>query len=147
MSLDYLSRAIDEGAPSPTVSLRVLGSDRDPGDLPLESLRIREEGRPRALTHLVGKGLLAARDDASGRDTRQTPACSAPAAILETPVSGRDILGGVTQFAIRPLIRGYEQLILKTERGRVIEGARLEIALAVCDGVLQISMTVAKPTT
>ena len=28
------------------------------------------------------------------------------AAILETPVSGRDTLGGVTQFAIRPLIRG-----------------------------------------
>ena len=30
---------------------------------------------------------------------------------------------------------------------RVVEGARLEIALAVCDGVLQISITVAKPTT
>src|SRR6266542_2935711 len=33
-----------------TVSLRGLGNGRDPGDLPLESLRIREEGRPRALT-------------------------------------------------------------------------------------------------
>ena len=32
-------------------------------------------------------------------------------------------------------------------RGCLIEGARLEIALAVCDGVLQISITVAKPTT
>jgi len=30
---------------------------------------------------------------------------------------------------------------------RVVEGARLEIALAVCDGVLQISITVAKPAT
>ena len=30
---------------------------------------------------------------------------------------------------------------------RVVEGARLEIALAICDGVLQISITVAKPTT
>jgi len=30
---------------------------------------------------------------------------------------------------------------------RVVEGARLEIALTVCDGVLQISITVAKPTT
>jgi hypothetical protein len=29
----------------------------------------------------------------------------------------------------------------------VVEGARLEIALTVCDGVLQISITVAKPTT
>ena len=30
---------------------------------------------------------------------------------------------------------------------RVVEGARLEIALAICDGVLQISITVAKPAT
>jgi len=29
----------------------------------------------------------------------------------------------------------------------VVEGARLEIALAVCDGVVQISITVAKTTT
>jgi hypothetical protein len=28
---------------------------------------------------------------------------------------------------------------------RVVEGARLEIALTVCDGVLQISITVADP--
>ena len=28
---------------------------------------------------------------------------------------------------------------------RVVEGARLEIALTICDGVLQISITVAKP--
>src|SRR5712692_9655162 len=64
----YLSRAIEEGAPSRTVSLRGLGNGRDPCDLPLESLRIREEGRPRALTHPVGKDLLVARDDA--RDNR-----------------------------------------------------------------------------
>jgi hypothetical protein len=32
-------------------------------------------------------------------------------------------------------------------RLRVVEGARLEIALAVCDGVLRISITVAKSTT
>jgi hypothetical protein len=39
-------------------------------------------------------------------------------------------------------------LILKIRRDvRVVEGARLEIALTVCDGVLQISITVAKPTT
>src|SRR2546422_5745059 len=68
LSLDYVSNAIDEGAPSPTVSLQVLGSGRDLCDLPLESLRIREEGRPRALAHLVGKDLLVARDDA--RDNR-----------------------------------------------------------------------------
>jgi hypothetical protein len=30
---------------------------------------------------------------------------------------------------------------------RVVEGARLEIALAICDGVLQILITVTKPTT
>ena len=38
-------------------------------------------------------------------------------------------------------------LILKWRDVRVVEGARLEIALTVCDGVLQISITVAKPTT
>src|SRR5437867_11870763 len=68
LSLDYFSKAIDQGAPSPTVSLRGLRYGRDPSDLPRESLRIREEGRPRALTHLVGKDLLVARDDA--RDNR-----------------------------------------------------------------------------
>jgi hypothetical protein len=43
---DDCSKTIDEDAPSPTVSLRGSGHDRDPSDLPLESLRIREEGRP-----------------------------------------------------------------------------------------------------
>ena len=36
-------------------------------------------------------------------------------------------------------------LILKWRDVRVVEGARLEIALTVCDGVLQISITVADP--
>jgi hypothetical protein len=40
-----------------------------------------------------------------------------------------------------------KSLILKWRDVRVVEGARLEIALTVCDGVLQISITVAKPTT
>jgi hypothetical protein len=35
---------------------------------------------------------------------------------------------------------------LHTQHGQV-EGARLEIALTVCDGVLQISITVADPET
>ena len=42
---------------------------------------------------------------------------------------------------------GRKPLILKRRDVRVVEGARLEIALAVCDGVLRISITVAKPTT
>jgi hypothetical protein len=44
---------------------------------------------------------------------------------------------------------GCPERMKRVERrdGRVVEGARLEIALAVCDGVLQISITVAKPTT
>ena len=68
------------------------------------------------------------------------------------PVSDRRPLGGVSQFLSQfgfwaePLARN--PLILKTRRDvRVVEGARLEIALTVCDGVLQISITVAKPTT
>src|SRR2546428_7993554 len=64
LSLDSFSKAIDEGAPSPTVSLRVLGNGRDLCDLPLESLWIREEGRSRGLTHPVGKDLLVACNDA-----------------------------------------------------------------------------------
>ena len=41
------------------------------------------------------------------------------------------------------------KLLIPLERRdvRAVEGARLEIALTVCDGVLQISITVAKPTT
>ena len=41
------------------------------------------------------------------------------------------------------------KLLIPLERRdvRVVEGARLEIALTICDGVLQISITVAKPTT
>jgi len=39
-------------------------------------------------------------------------------------------------------------LILNIRRDvRVVEGARLEIALTVCDGVLQISITVADSET
>src|SRR6266849_9372202 len=68
LSLDYSSTAIDQGAPSPTVSLRGLSSGRYTCDLPLESLRIREEGRARALTHRVRKDLFLARADA--RDNR-----------------------------------------------------------------------------
>ena len=43
----------------------------------------------------------------------------------------------------------HGKLLIPLERRdvRVVEGARLEIALAVSDGVLQISITVAKPTT
>jgi hypothetical protein len=46
----------------------------------------------------------------------------------------------------QPLAR--KLLILQVRRDvRVVEGARLEIALTVCDGVLRIAITVAKPTT
>ena len=45
------------------------------------------------------------------------------------------------------MLAARKSLILKRRDVRVVEGARLEIALAVCDGVLQISITVAKPTT
>jgi hypothetical protein len=41
--------------------------------------------------------------------------------------------------------RSCKSLILKRRDVRVVEGARLEIVLTVCDGVLQISITVADP--
>ena len=61
VSLDYSFTAIDQGTRSPTVGLRGLSRGREPCDLPLESFRIREERRPRALTHAVGKNFLVAR--------------------------------------------------------------------------------------
>jgi len=82
------------------------------------------------------------------RSSSRRRACSS----ARTPVSDRRRLEGVSQFLSQfsfradPLTR--KQLILKTRRDvRVVEGARLEIALAICDGVLRISITVAKPAT
>ena len=69
------------------------------------------------------------------------------AAILERPVSDRGTLEDLSQSAKFPSPRDRKLLILKRRDVRVVEGARLEIALTVCDGVLQISITVAKPTT
>jgi hypothetical protein len=53
----------------------------------------------------------------------------------------------VTQFEVCSL-EAQLQVVDSTRRDvRVVEGARLEIALAIVDGVLQISIIVAKPTT
>jgi hypothetical protein len=48
---------------------------------------------------------------------------------------------------LRELMARVVPSVLAGGRWRVAEGARLEIALTVCDGVLQISITVAEPTT
>ena len=65
-------------------------------------------------------------------------------------VSNSRTFGGLTQlrfvFRAQPLVRKLSILQIRRDV-RVGEGARLEIALTVCDGVLQISITVAKPTT
>jgi hypothetical protein len=74
-------------------------------------------------------------------------ATRAPAGILETPVSDLCTLEDVSRSAKSAIVRDRKSLILKRRDVRVVEGARLEIALTVCDGVLQISITVAKPTT
>jgi len=48
---------------------------------------------------------------------------------------------------LRYPVRDRSQIVDSKRRDvRVVEGARLEIALAIRDGVLQISITVAKPT-
>jgi len=68
----------------------------------------------------------------------------------------RDTLAWISFFAARRRASRAEaartqgsgrQIPLTRRDVRVVEGARLEIALTVCDGVLQISITVAKPTT
>jgi hypothetical protein len=43
------------------------------------------------------------------------------------------------------MVQFLEVVDSKRRDGRVVEGARLEIALTVRDGVLQISITVADP--
>ena len=49
---------------------------------------------------------------------------------------------------LRYPVPGRSQVVdFKRRDVRVVEGARLEIALTVCDGVLQISITVADPET
>jgi hypothetical protein len=55
-------------------------------------------------------------------------------------VETRITIGGLREMLSR------KDMIRKTDI-RVVEGPRLEIALTVCDGVLQISITVAKPGT
>ncbi len=95
---------------------------------------------------LYWKGVRAGR----ARDTGSRGACGpSPGRV---PVSDRKTLGGVSQslsqfpFRAAPLAR--KQLILNIRRDvRVVEGARLEIRFAVVDGVLHISITVAKPST
>ena len=67
------------------------------------------------------------------------------------PVSDRERLRGLTQFVTHSRLPAQPlacKMLIKTRRDvRVVEGARLEIALTICDGVLRISITVAKPTT
>ena len=64
-------------------------------------------------------------------------------------VSDHGTLGGLTQFATQFGVSGSaarpQTIDSKRRDVRVVEGARLEIALTVCDGVLQISITVADP--
>jgi hypothetical protein len=60
------------------------------------------------------------------------------------PVTDRETLGGVTQSTDlrvnRLRVRDFRRRDV-----RVVEGARVDIALTVCDGVLRISITVADP--
>jgi hypothetical protein len=55
LSPDYFPNPVRRHQSSACEALRG-GGDRC--DLPLEPLRIREEGRPRSLTHFVGEDLL-----------------------------------------------------------------------------------------
>ena len=59
----------------------------------------------------------------------------------------RETVGFERGFCATLFQAARNSLILKRRDVRVVEGARLEIALAMIDGVLQISITVAEPTT
>ena len=74
---------------------------------------------------------------------------AADAAEIETIVEVADDLTSQSRHSL--LLSGSPpsgKLLVPLERRdiRVVEGARLEIALTVCDGVLRILTTVAKPT-
>ena len=68
-----------------------------------------------------------------------------PTVVTRRLVKG-DVTGRITTWVARLGRAGYTA-VFKRRDVRVVEGARLEIALTVCDGVLWISITVAKPTT
>jgi hypothetical protein len=61
------------------------------------------------------------------------------------PVSDRGTLEDLSQSPESAIWRGRKLLILKRRDAGAVDQARLEIALTVCDGVLQISITVADP--
>ena len=58
-----------------------------------------------------------------------------------------DRLTPLIHLRLLQLLIGVQPMTQVAERRMDCEGARLEIALASCDGVLRISITVAKPTT
>lgn len=93
---------------------------------------------------------LDALDDARRRAAANGNGEPANEAKIETIVDVADDLTSQSRHSL--VLRGsppHGKLLIPLVRrdDRVAEGARLEIALAVCDGVLRISITVAKPTT
>src|SRR5712691_3535894 len=72
--------------------------------------------------------------------TRQTGGSFRSRGRMSQPASSR-------REQTRPGTRAKPLIPLARRDVRVVEGARLEIALSVCDGTLPISITIAKPTT
>jgi hypothetical protein len=87
--------------------------------------------------------------DAQRKRGAPEPEISDDEAEIETAIEAdeRDYVTVTPQFDLAGS-PPHSKLLIPLERRdvRVVEGARLEIALAVCDGVLQISITVAKAT-
>ncbi len=74
--------------------------------------------------------------------------CFASVGAKTLNTNGIELSAGIVTGVCDNQFAAVRKLLILTRRdGRVVEGARLEIALAICDGVLQISITVAKPTT
>ena len=92
----------------------------------------------------------ARRGEAGNGNTGDGTGEAANSGEIETVVEVSDDLTSPSRHSL--LLQGSPpsaKLLIPLERRdvRVVEGARLEIALTVCDGVLQSSITVAKPTT
>jgi hypothetical protein len=92
--------------------------------------------------------MIAVRDRTTLRGLTQFPRRSSQAGLQTAEYKRHQgTLGFEGPFCDNQIQAARNSLILKRRDVGVVDRARLEIALAICDGVLRISITVAKPTT
>jgi hypothetical protein len=98
-------------SPSPELVLHnePLGSGWHPCELALGSLRVCEEGRPRALAHLVGKDLLVRRRAGDCRGYHRG-AQGGSISVMQSNVYLHDVLDPWFERLVQPRLRGEAYL-------------------------------------